>query len=260
MKTKLLFPLLLLCCQVWSIRPPQIDGEEMQDVEKFGDLILHCRGSKALHWENVDQTSDYVQVTNTVEEGADLPHLSTLEIKEIFPFDAGYYYCRYNDSNDSSNDKKSVASVFVFVNGRDQSFLYHHLNPAPIRPAGETLHIFCAVTNRNYNVTLKINGIDVTEEDRVKYDPTKGFSIENVTMEDQGLYVCESGGKKQEVRVTITNVNPEDETCIKEQEKCEGVRWYPCCFVSLIPTINIYIYLTQQGAPTRFGGFFNLLP
>ncbi|XP_045129732.1 vascular endothelial growth factor receptor 1-like isoform X2 [Portunus trituberculatus] len=144
-----------------------------------------------------------MHVTNTVQEGADLPHLSTLKIEGVFPYDAGYYHCHYKNS---TNDKESVASVYLFVNGQEQTFLHHHLSPELPHPVGKTLHIDCAVTNRNYNVTLKINGRDVTKEDRVKYDPREGFSIENVTMEDEGLYVCESGEKMQGVRITISNV------------------------------------------------------
>ncbi|XP_063845355.1 vascular endothelial growth factor receptor 2-like isoform X2 [Scylla paramamosain] len=191
MKIKLLFPLLLLFCKVRSIRQPHIDGEEEKVLEEGDDLILHCRGSKPMHWCRDHDECMESYTTNTRQNDAAFPFVSTLKIEELISLDTGYYYCHYNDSTDFKNDKERTDSVYVYVHGGNEIFVMHYLNPKQ-KEIGKTLHIECGVLHPLYSVTLKLDGKDITSEERVKFDPREGFTIEGVKMEDKGTYECES--------------------------------------------------------------------
>nr|WOX59914.1 receptor tyrosine kinase PVR2A1 [Gecarcinus lateralis] len=207
--------LLLLLLRVlpsWSSVPPLIDvGEELViKVNERSSFSLHCKGSKPLHWKTTtgiieDEAAD-LEITDTADDTADYPFASTFTVNDIFGGDTGYYYCYYNGATDFANDRENVDSTYVYVNGK-QAFASHEVIHKQV-PLSEALVIDCITTHPDINVILKHHDKDITR--LAQWDPRIGFVRRNITVQDSGIYTCESPHHKDSV-VTFVQINTNKE-------------------------------------------------
>nr|WOX59916.1 receptor tyrosine kinase PVR2A2 [Gecarcinus lateralis] len=184
-----LLPLLLLLswkgCASSTSGPPQLDvGDELL-IEEYEPITLTCTGSKPLRWKTPIE-EEYYTVTGT-------SYVSTFSVSESFVLDTGYYYCHYEGVKAFENDKENVDSTYVYVYGKNGNtpFVKHSLHEETVSVA-ETLVVDCTVTHPNIKVTLLHNTRDITNEERVSFNPRKGFSVKNVRESDAGTYKCKT--------------------------------------------------------------------
>ncbi|XP_050735807.1 platelet-derived growth factor receptor beta-like, partial [Eriocheir sinensis] len=172
-------------CASLTSGPPLLDAGDELLMKPKEPLILNCTGSKPLNWKTPDEEIDYTVKGSPTE--------STLIVPELYSFDTGYFYCHYENVTDFENDKENVDSTYVYVyDETDRDFVKDFLHYESVS-VSETLVIDCTVTHPNLNITLMHKNIEITNQERVSFDPRKGFSVKNVNPSDAGTYKCKDG-------------------------------------------------------------------
>nr|WOX59919.1 receptor tyrosine kinase PVR2A1b [Carcinus maenas] len=239
-KMRLFYLLLLLFCKVlavWSIRPPQIDGEDELVVEEGSPFTLRCQGAQPVNWYKEGIMFDGYRSTslNSTQDDKDFPYVVIANIMNSYPDDTGYFYCKYNDTTDLSDN--GVDSVYVYVHSEYEPFVKHYLNQQQLN-VSQKLQLECMTTHPNTSVTLLKDQKNITHKEGVKFDPKKGFVIENVTEDDQGVYICLAKDAenypvelKQKVKVIAKQLKPPSIEVGKNQQFVIGEKFSLVCSV-----------------------------
>ncbi|XP_063301479.1 macrophage colony-stimulating factor 1 receptor [Pelobates fuscus] len=171
-------------------------GEELI-IKKGESITLNCSGTQTVTWK-MPSSSKKIKVTNN-------DTMSMLEITGATNLQTGTYECFY------STNVSEKASVHLFVTG---SQLWHNLEDRIYVDEDTEAILPCLITDPTIPISaisLKMlsnnNVIPIPATMNATFNPHKGFTIYNVQIEFDNIYICQARGKhSDEITLSVKEV------------------------------------------------------
>ncbi|XP_058810705.1 vascular endothelial growth factor receptor 1 isoform X2 [Phymastichus coffea] len=189
---------LLLAVAGCSGYKPRLSPDSPEIVISEGDeLVINCT-SRSNFKLVFPETKPREHITTSEHEirhesyGGEYVKRKFLRRSTVFG-DTGWYGCVDEDADENNPGQfgdPNASWIYVYVKTSNASFVSENESRSIVATTGDSVVLPCRPTSPEVHVDLEFNYAPVEMDDRVSFDPRKGFVMKNMRAMDSGFYSC----------------------------------------------------------------------